>query len=263
MGKHICWNITTKCNAACKFCDRVNDREEVSVQSNLSILEMLNRTNLVEKITWTGGEALLYDGLPQMLERAHSYGISNNLITNGKALSPEIFSKIGQWLDYLTLSLDAIDKEVNVQLGRSSRQFDQVSDIVKMVSKSVWNVKVKINTVATRVNLHEILRVEDFVNTSHIYRWKIFKFMPLRNAAYSKKLFDITDEEFSKLRSAIEVKQQLGQKICFANQSNMEEDYLLILANGDFVITKDSKDKVLFNPLMQSVSLNDFICAVS
>ena len=262
MGKHICWNITTRCNATCKFCDRVDNREEISCQSNLSVLDMLIHTNLVNKITWTGGEALLYDGLPKLLERAYSHGISNNLITNGNILTQEVFSQIGKFLDFLTLSLDAIDGDVNAELGRSCEQFEQVTSILNMVSNSPWDIKVKINTVATKVNLNEIIRVADFINSADIYRWKVFKFLPLRNAANTRNLFDISDEEFDKLKSAIDLKIKSGTRVFFLNQTHLEEDYLLFLANGDFVVTRDLEDIVLFNPLTQSVSQNDFISSL-
>ena len=57
----VCWNITEKCNENCEFCYRtlVND---LSLEESQKIADKLIEHG-VEKITFAGGEPLLYKGL--------------------------------------------------------------------------------------------------------------------------------------------------------------------------------------------------------
>lgn len=254
MKSHVCWNITTRCNALCKFCDRVSDRHEIAEDDNLYILRLIASAKVIKKISWTGGEALLYSGLKTMLQESHNLGIENNLITNGLLLTEDRFTELAPYLDYITLSLDSLESKVNAQLGRFENQFEIVAKIVEMIHKSQWNIKIKINTVATKINLQSIENMIDYIAKSNIFRWKIFKFMPLRGAAETKDMFDISDSAFQSLKEIVEAYgDKINTKLFFVDQNEIEEDYLLILANGDFVVTSEYQDKVLFNPITDSV----------
>ena len=86
--KHICWNITTRCNANCPFCNRMNNVYDLPYHHNNEILDKLIKC-CVRKITWTGGEALLYNDLEFLVKKAKVNAIVNHLITNGKAFTKE------------------------------------------------------------------------------------------------------------------------------------------------------------------------------
>ena len=57
----VCWNITEKCNESCKFCYRTIV-DDLSLEENKRIADKLIEHG-VEKITFAGGEPLLYKGL--------------------------------------------------------------------------------------------------------------------------------------------------------------------------------------------------------
>ena len=86
--RSVCWNITSRCNEICKFCYRILTDSENDFGKNKKILEVLAKLS-VDKISWTGGETLLYPNLIELLKISKSYGIINNLLTNGKLLSKE------------------------------------------------------------------------------------------------------------------------------------------------------------------------------
>lgn len=62
----ICWNITNKCNENCKFCYRkiCNDN---SLEQNKKIFDNLSQIK-VDKITFSGGEPLLYGSLFELVD---------------------------------------------------------------------------------------------------------------------------------------------------------------------------------------------------
>ena len=82
---HICWNVTNRCNSDCLFCFRDKNQidSELAIEDNMRILK-----NIIDsgrrRITWSGGEALLYNGIDRLIRYASEHGIVNTLITNGK-----------------------------------------------------------------------------------------------------------------------------------------------------------------------------------
>ena len=75
----VCWNITSRCNENCRFCYRIMCTKENTYEQNDRILDLLIELK-IDKITWTGGEALLYPHLFDLMKKAHYNNIKNNII---------------------------------------------------------------------------------------------------------------------------------------------------------------------------------------
>lgn len=247
--KHICWNITTKCNATCSFCHRMDNVYELPYSLNNAILDKLISCG-VRRITWTGGEALLYHELDSLIKKSKENGIINHLITNGKAFTTERMDKLAPMLDIVTLSLDSCDGETNEKMGRGKKQYQEISSIVSYLRQHYPHLKIKLNTVACKMNIGNLAEISDFIMHNSIDRWKIFRFMDLRgDAIVHKDDFWITSQEFEDLKSQI-------NKILISNNyhghafvdiNDFEEDYILIRADGAIVVTRNKKDLVLGN----------------
>lgn len=95
MNRSVCWCVTSRCNECCKFCYRFNNYKELSLQDNLYILSVLKRLN-VKEISFTGGEALLYPHLFELMSQTHKYGIKNKLITNGRNLTSKLIDELSR-----------------------------------------------------------------------------------------------------------------------------------------------------------------------
>ena len=253
MEKEVCWNITARCNQNCKYCHRFQNPKDLSFEDNNRILDNLIASG-VKNITWTGGEALLVNGLDELLERAHKYKIRNKLITNGKLLTHTMIDKIYKYLDNLTLSIDSINNETNKNLGRGEFHYTEVKDILDYIKKKKYNLKVCINIVVCKLNLNDIKDLIDFLNNYDIYSIRAFKFMPLRERAIDNKdMFDITDSEYESVVKYI-INNSVSEKLDTRVTSDMQNKYILILANGDIVVTKKEGDVVIGNALVNSLS---------
>ena len=248
--KRVCWNITTKCNQNCKYCHRFLGINDLTYEENKKILNNLIKDG-VNNITWTGGEALLYPNLKELLKISQENGIKNKLITNGMVLAQnEHMREILDYLDSLTLSLDTINDDTNEELGRGRNHFEEVKTILDYVKGK--SLKININTVVSKKNINEMEQLGEFLNNYNISKWKFFKFMPLRETAErNKDEFAITDAEFEKTRNAFRHFGNIGETD-FRQEKDMEDKYTLLIANGDIIKTEHGIDVKKGNALYQN-----------
>lgn len=249
--KEICWNITTRCNQSCRYCHRFLKIKDLSLKKNIKILNNLIY-NGVTDITWTGGEALLLNGIDKLLEIGYNNGIKNKLITNGKLLNIDRIIKIGKYLDSIVLSIDSTDNLINEKLGRGFDHYNNVKEILDYL-KVNFKVKIRINSVVCSYTKNEYKKLITFLNNYDIYSWRLFKFMPLRETAVNNKdEFSISLNEYNDIIKNVRLKSKI-ENIDSRVESDMEEKYILILANGDIVITQDGIDKKVGNALSDKV----------
>lgn len=248
--KRVCWNITTKCNQNCKYCHRFLGINDLTYEENKKILNNLIKDG-VNNITWTGGEALLYPNLKELLKISQENGIKNKLITNGMVLAQnENMREILGYLDSLTLSLDTINDDTNEELGRGRNHFEEVKTILDYVKGK--SLKVNINTVVSKKNINEMEQLGEFLNNYNISKWKFFKFMPLRETAEKNKdEFAITDAEFEQTKNVFRHFGNIGETD-FRQEKDMEDKYTLLIANGDIIKTEHGVDVKKGNALYQN-----------
>ena len=246
--KEICWNVTTRCNQNCKYCHRFLNIKDLSKEENNRILDNIIESG-VNEITWTGGEALLLNGIEELMERSYKNKIKNKLITNGKLLTKEKLDQILPFLDSITLSIDCVDSDINEKLGRGRNHFDVINNILEYLSNKKSNVKLRINTVVNRYNLNHIDNLIAYLNKYNIYSLRVFKFMPLREkAVMNQEEFDITNKEFNSVMEIIK-KNSVIKNIESRIKEDMEKKYILILADGSIAVTDDHGDQKLGNAL--------------
>ena len=240
----VCWNITSRCNENCQFCYRIMCRKENTYEQNDKILDMLIKLK-INKISWTGGEALLYPHLFDLMKKAHYNNIKNNIITNGRLLTPNIIDKIEEYTDYITFSLDALNDNVNNCLGRGIEHGKNIIELLEYLKNK--NIIVKLNSIVTKKNINNIIEVAQIVNDYKIKRWKLYKYISLRGKSIENKSeFEIDNEIYENLISEIK-KQKMNCPIVVCREKEIEENYILINPIGDFIITINSKDKVMCN----------------
>jgi len=242
--KSVCWNITSRCNENCQFCYRIICNKENTYDQNKKILNALIELK-VGKITWTGGESLLYPHLFDLMKEAHNKGIKNNIITNGRSLNYEIINEIEEYTDYITFSLDAIDDNINNELGRGIEHANHIIDLLKYIKDNKKNIKVKINTIVTKKNIENIKEISNVLKNFDIERWKFFKFISLRGKSIeNQKEYKIKDCEYEKIVDIIK-KERLNCPIIKCKKEDIQKKYLLINAIGEFLITINGKDKLI------------------
>lgn len=245
MNFELCWNITARCNENCKYCHRFLNPKDLTRDENFKILNNI-MTSGIKNVTFTGGEALLMPYLSELILFCSENDIKSKLITNGILFTDKFFNQIKNSLNYLNLSLDSISKGTNLLLGRGGEHFENVKKCLSLVANSQINLS--INSVATKLNKNDLFELAKFLSDKNISEWRIFKFMPLREKAkVNEKEFEISQDEYEKLIKDLLNISNLN--IVTRQVEDFEKQYLLILANGDIVVTKDGQDIVLGNAL--------------
>lgn len=248
----VCWLVTAKCNYNCPFCFKQSSKRELYFNEAVKILGKLAKAN-VKKISFSGGEPLLWPGIVNLIKKAKSLGIITMLITNGSFLTKEKTRSLEGKLDWLTLPLDGSNEEVQQLVGRPKGHFTRVIKFLEFLQKN--KIKLKVNTVACKKNLDDIKNIAKIVKKYNVKRWKVFQFFPIRDAALQHKMeYLIKDQSFEKLkRKIVPLFKDPSRHLYFGSNELLECSYFTIAPDGTIYVSKDGNDYFLGDLKTQSV----------
>lgn len=243
----VCWNLTNLCNENCFYCFRELQEKARPLEDNITIINKLKNIG-VERLTYAGGEPLLYKGIDKLMRYSSELGIKNALITNGKCLTPNNLDKYLSYLDKITFSVDSPSEYVNATSGRGKSHYQHIKKLLPYIKDKYPNIIIEVNTVATKENLNEIdFMFEALGSEISFYglkKWKISRFCPLRGYAKQRKdILSVSDEMFldiEKKYSGIKAPFEISVR----NQNAIDEN-LIISPSGSLKKSNNSEEEVI------------------
>lgn len=170
------YHLYKPCNYQCQFCFATFADIEGSLDlgSQHRLLCRLREAGC-EKINFAGGEPTLYRGLGELLHAARDLGFVTAIITNGARLAP-LLNSHSHDLDWVGLSVDSADEEVQASLGRGRGDHVATSHRLALAVRDA-GIKLKLNTVVTARTWQEDMR--PLIRALRPHRWKVFQVLPV------------------------------------------------------------------------------------
>ena len=165
--------VTLKCNLKCIMCCTGYDTE---YELDEQIYEYLvDNMKYLEKIIWKGGEVFLYKNFFKLFELAIKYNVQQIIITNGLLLNKDIIEHIYKNNVLLSISIDAIDKELyeKIRVGGRFEKLIETLTILKSIKENKKNFHYSMNVVLMTLNYNKIL---EFVNFAKLYNFSSVHF---------------------------------------------------------------------------------------
>lgn len=228
----VSFHMVKPCDFACKFCYATFDDFKVDKQLTLEecmlILEKLREAG-VQKITFAGGEPMLYKNIDLVIEYAKKLGFTTSIISNGSMLTYKFLMKMTPYLDWVGVSIDSLDQETNVNIGRTRKNGNYFIDYPKL-AHTIKNLgyKFKVNTVVNRFNHEETLR--PFIERFEVDRWKVFQTLQVKGQ--NDKLFEHIKCSGDQFKAYID--RNATANLVPENNEVMYSSYLLIDPLGRF-----------------------------
>lgn len=247
MFPSISFHITKHCNLHCKFCYATfNDFKApiLSLREAKIIISKLKTAGL-KKITFAGGEPLLYPYIKEVIIFAKSIGLTTSIITNGILLTPQWLVDMKPYLDWIGLSIDSFNEYTNISIGRKHLKYLDLC-----ISIQNMQYKLKINTVVNSYNKNE-----DFNKNIQIInpdRWKVLQVLQVKGQ---------NDSEFNNLKVSNEEYLNFifnhKERKCLVPETNNDitSSYLLIDCLGRFF--DDTKGYHTYSKSVLSNSVED------
>jgi MoaA/NifB/PqqE/SkfB family radical SAM enzyme len=163
-------DLTDRCNFLCPTCSKwkVKTTGELSTQDWKTVLWKLKGASFSDRITFSGGEALLRKDVIEIVQYAKELGFYVLLISNGFLLTPDklkTFEEIG--LDNLVISLNGINEKTHDASRGVNGSWKRIMTLIPRLKE--YDFKSTIETILMGTNVCEIIEMVKMVKENGLY----------------------------------------------------------------------------------------------
>ncbi len=246
------WHLTDRCNYSCRFCFMKKLPEaEANLDRGRFVISGLKSLGIT-KLNFVGGEPLLHPNLRDFAAFAKETGLTVSIVTNASLLSDERLDELRPWVDWIGVSVDSGRGGVEEALGRG--RGGHIAN-AKRACASIRRarVKLKINTVVTKLNFDEDMR--PLIAELRPIRWKVFQMLVIhgQNDSHPNELAP-TREEFETFRRINGgMLLESGQPPTFESSEDMVDSYFMLAPSGSVIQNSDHQYKYIpFEAVLES-----------
>ena len=236
------FHLWKPCNMKCGFCfatfQDVGQQDlpdgHLPREESLAVVEALANAGF-DKINFAGGEPTLCPWLPDLIRRAKELGLTTSIVTNGSFATREWLDRLDGCLDWVAVSVDTVDPEKLSRMGRTTQAgpLSEADYLRVMNMLKQRGIRLKINTVVTRINYNEELA--GFIAKVGPERWKLLQVLPVRGQ--NDGLVDnfvITGEEFAHYVARNRYVEAMGIVVAPESNDLMTGSYVMVDPAGRF-----------------------------
>lgn len=241
------------CNFNCKYCfvRFQNIPQPLSKIECFKIIKSLRQYG-TKKINFVGGEPTLCQFLGDLIQYSKKFGIITSIVSNGTGITKKFIEKYGKAIDWIGLSLDSGNEQIQKDLGRGNGNYVKcIIDKGRLIKQN--GIKLKINSVITRLNhLEDMSWIIEKIEPD---RWKVFQVLGIQNKnILTFQELMITYKEFQQFIRRHEYLNPIAE-----DNESMIESYIMIDPLGRFF--QNSGNYYTFSRLILKVgvlnALND------
>lgn len=233
--------VSENCNSNCFMCHYAGKRDSY----NITMKEYKTLLNLMDKddyrvIRFTGGEPLLHPNIIDFIKEANDRKLYTSIITNGFLLKIKAKELVENGLNQCIISLDGSNSEVHDSLRNFKHCFDNIMEGITMLRKYNPEINIRINTVVSGRNIHDITNIYDLLVKLKVDQWSI---IPVK---YKENIWDKESINYYK---EFRKKVKNSNKILFLGDSknfagNTEVDIENVFENNGRIVS-NNKCKVV------------------
>ncbi len=222
----------------------------------------------IEKINFAGGEPLLYKDLLRCCEYCKSIGFTVSIVTNGSLVTEDFIRKASGSVDWIGLSVDSTDEEIESELGRCdpSHKATHIRNVIRVARLAhTFGIKVKLNITVVRQSYQQDF--SELIRIINPERVKAFQVMRLEG--HNGDVFDqyaITTEQFNQfIRRHENIQLSNGQGPVFESSDVIVDSYLMldpqgnVMRNTDNVFHVESYEALTEKGINNELDLNKYI----
>lgn len=215
-------SLTRACNLRCPYCYAYGGDPSPEQMDAIRIVSLMDEARAlgVERITFTGGEPLLYPDLFLLAEKGKKQGIEMELITNGTLIQEGNADELGLF-DMVVVTLDGSTARVH-DVTRGAGSFQQTLQGMSILRER--EIPVTVNTIINKNNYHDLYNIIEMVGQMGIKQHNTNVHLPMGRGVNDG--LECSEEEIRAGRF------QLGQSL----QENMNRDYILKRIQSSFPI---------------------------
>lgn len=207
---NVTWEITSKCNLQCRHCLSADLEEKSSGELGFdqcrALIDELDRMNVFQ-INFGGGEPLLREDFPEILDYAHSKGLTTCVSTNGTLLDESLAKRLaGMALLRIQVSLDGATAATNDAI-RGSGSYARIIQGIALLRKHGFP-DLSINTVVTRTNFCEMERLCALARRYGV-KTRLSRFRPAGNAKQVWPEYRLDNEQLAALSDFLSVHREI------------------------------------------------------
>ena len=171
---YVQFAISKGCNLKCQMCSAVESRKH---EKELGLPEIEKLASILDKmgvtmIILTGGEPFLRKDIVEVIKAFSKHRIGVRLQTNGLLISGDkLKAVIEAGISEVTISLDSLEPEKQDFINQKSGSWHEIIRTIALFSQ-LFPIKgnmTGINTVVSKLNLHEIPSMVDFITQVGFY----------------------------------------------------------------------------------------------